>query len=307
MPVASPTAVNARNPAAIEPGQDIRMVTSTCLFGIRLFGPIISTKAKATNIREAKMRTIAWTALLAALAALNATSAGAAELKLFGGGHFQGSGKPLVAAFSSATGIAASYTPGNTGGGGMKKRLNAGEKMDVVVLNRDDMDNQVKAGLIRAGSVVDFARDGMGVAVLKGAPKPDISTRDKFRAALLGARTVGVQEADPAHHSGVVVRQMLVDLGILDQVMKKAVILGSRSDLVAGRAEFSFWALPEILEQANLDLVGPVPAELGGFTVQSVGILTGADNPADAQAFIRFLTSAEARAVWTRTGLLPLD
>ena len=251
------------------------------------------------------MRTIVWTALLAALGALTAGAAGAADLKLFGGGHFQGSGQQLVAAFSKATGIAASYTPGNTGGGGMKKRLDAGEKMDVVVLNRDDMNNQVKAGLIRA-SVVDFARDGMGVAVLKGAAKPDISTRDKFRAALLGAKSVGVQEADPAHHSGVVQRQFLVDLGILDQVMKKAVTLASRSDLVAGRAELGLWALPEILEEPKLDLVGPVPADLGGFTIQSAGILTSAENPSGAEAFIKFLVSRGAQAVWTKTGLLPL-
>jgi molybdate transport system substrate-binding protein len=272
-----------------------------------LFWPIISTKAKLTNIREAKMRTIIWPALLAALGALNAASAGAAELKLFGGGHFQGSGAALVAAFSKATGIAASYTPGNTGGGGLKKRLDAGEKMDVVVLNRDDMNRQVKAGLIRPGSVADFARDGMGVAVLKGARKPDISTRDKLRAVLLAAKAVGVQDPDPAHHSGVVVRQMLLDLGILDQVMKKAVIIkDSSSDLVAGRVELSFWALPEILEQPKLDLAGPVPADLGGFTIQSIGVLTGSESPADAQAFIKFLTSHEAQAVWTRTGLLPL-
>ena len=101
-------------------------------------------------------------------------------------------------------------------------------------------------------------------------------------------------------------RQMLVDLGILDQVMKKAVILTSRSDLVAGRAELGLWALPEILEEAKLDLVGPVPADLGGFTVQSIGILTSSENPADAQAFIKFLTSREAQAVWQKTGLLPL-
>jgi len=282
------------------------MAISTCLFGIHGFTPIIPAKTRLTSIREAKMRTIVWTALLAALGALAATSAGAAELRLFGGGHFQGSGAPLVAAFTKATGIAASYTPGNTGGGGMKKRLDAGEKMDVVVLNRDDMNNQVKAGLIRPGSVVDFARDGMGVAVLKGAAKPDISTRDKFRAALLGAKSVGVQEADPAHHSGVVQRQMLVDLGILDQVMKKTVILGSRSDLVAGKAELSLWAAPEILEEAKLDLVGPVPADLGGFTIQSVGILTSAENASGAEAFIKFLVSREAQAVSQKTGLLPL-
>jgi molybdate transport system substrate-binding protein len=237
-----------------------------------------------------------------------ATAAGAAELKLFGGGHFQGSGELLVQAFGKATGVAASYTPGNTGGGGMKKRLDAGEKMDVIVLNRDDMESQVKAGLILPGSVVDFARDGMGVAVRKGAPKPDISTRDTFRAALLAAKAVGLQDPDPAHHSGVVVRQMLVDLGILDRVMKSAVIIKDRAaDLVAGRTDLNVWAYPELLEQTAVDVVGPTPVDLGGFTTQSVGILTSSQNPADARAFTAFLTSKAGQAVWSKTGLLPLE
>jgi molybdate transport system substrate-binding protein len=232
---------------------------------------------------------------------LFATSAGAAELKLFGGGHFQGSGEPLAAAFSRATGIAAGYTPGDTGGGALKKRLDAGEAMDVIVLNHDDMARQVKAGLIVQGSVVDFARDGMGVAVRKGAVKPDISNRDKFRAALLAAKAVGLQDPDPAHHSGVVVRQMLVDLGILDQVMERA------ADIVAGRVDLNIWSYPELLEQTAADVVGPVPADLGGFTTQSIGILTSSRNPGDAQAFIKFLAGSAGQAVWTKTGLLPID
>jgi molybdate transport system substrate-binding protein len=156
--------------------------------------------------------------------------------------------------------------------------------------------------------VVDFARDGMGVAVRKGAPKPDISSRDKFRAALLAVKAVGLQDPDPAHHSGVVVRQMLVELGILDQVMKNAVIINDRAaDLVAGRTDLNIWAYPELLEQTAAQVVGPVPSELGGFTTQSVGILTGSQNPADAQAFIMFLTSRAGQAVWIKTGLLPLE
>jgi molybdate transport system substrate-binding protein len=255
------------------------------------------------------MRKIRSTAFAAAIVPLLfASCAGATELKLFGGGHFQGSGGALVEAFSKKTGIAATYTPGNTGGAALKKRLDAGEKMDVIVMNRDDMANQVKAGLIRRDSIVDFARDGMGVAVLKGAPKPDISTRDKFRAALLAAKAVGLQDPDPAHHSGVVVHQMLIDLGILDQVMKTAVIITDPvADLVAGKVTFSIWAFPELLEETKLDVVGPVPADLGGFTTQSAGILTSSENPGDAQAFINFLASSEGQAGWTKTGLLPLQ
>lgn len=252
-----------------------------------------------------KIRSMAFVAAVVPL--LFAGGAGATELRLFGGGHFQGSGKPLAEAFSKKTGIAASYTPGDTGGAALKKRLDAGEKMDVIVLNRDDMANRVKAGLIRQDSVVDFARDGMGVAVLKGAPKPDISTRDRFRAALLAARAVGLQDPDPAHHSGVVVRQMLSDLGVLDQVMKNAVIIKDRTDLLAGKVTFNIWAFPELLEETKLDVVGPVPADLGGFTTQSAGILANSENPGDARAFISFLASSEGQAVWTKTGLLPLQ
>jgi molybdate transport system substrate-binding protein len=238
---------------------------------------------------------------------LLATSAGAAELKLFGGGHFQGSGQPLVEAFIKATGIAASYTPGDTGGGTLKKRLDGGETMDLIVLNHDDMARQVKAGLILPASMTDFARDGMGVAVRKGAPKPDISSNDKFRAALLAAKAVGLQDPDPAHHSGVVVKQMLIDLGVLDAVMKHAVIINDRvADLVAGKVDLNIWAYPELMEQTAADVVGPVPTDLGGFTTQSIGILASSGNLADAQAFIKFLSSSDGQSVSAKTGLLPL-
>jgi len=238
---------------------------------------------------------------------LLATSAGAAELKLFGGGHFQGSGKGVAEAFTKSTGIAASYTPGNTGGGGMARRLKAGEQMDVIVMTSDDMATQVKAGLIKADSAVTFARDGMGVAVLKGAPKPDVSSKEKLRAALLAAKAVGIQDPDPAHHSGVIVQKILGDLGVLDQVTKKAVIITDASSaLVAGKVDLSIWSLPELMTQAKLDVAGPVPAELGGYTEEAVGVLTSAQNPSEAQAFIKFISSDQGRATWTKTGLVPL-
>ncbi len=246
-------------------------------------------------------------AIMAIVPLLFATSAGAAELKVFGGGHFQGSGKTVVEAFSKKTGIAASYTPGNTGGGGMARRLKAGEQMDVIVMTRDDIDTQAKAGLIKPDSVVTFARDGMGVGVLKGAPKPDISTPEKFRAALLSAKAVGIQDPDPAHHSGVIVHEMLTKLGVADEVEKKAVIITDpASALVAGKADFSIWSLPELMTQTKLDVVGPVPADLGGYTVEAVGILTSAQDSADAQAFIQFISSSDGGAAWSKTGLVAM-
>jgi molybdate transport system substrate-binding protein len=246
---------------------------------------------------------VSMTAFLPILAA-NSTSA--AELRLYGGGHFQGSGKGVAEAFTKKTGIAATYTPGNTGGGGMARRLKAGEQIDVIVMTSDDMANQVKAGLIKGDSVVNFGRDGMGIAVLKGSPKPDISSPEKLRAALLAAKAIGMQDPDPAHHSGVIVHQILEKLGVVDEVTKKAVIITDASSaLVAGKVDFSIWSLPELMTQAKLDVVGPVPSSLGGYTDESVGILTSSQNPKEAEEFIRFISSADGRAAYTKTGLEP--
>ena len=246
-------------------------------------------------------------AVAAILSLVSGNSVSAAELKLFGGGHFQGSGRAVAEAFVKKTGIAAAYTPGNTGGGAMARRLKAGEPMDVIVMTSDDMENQARAGLIKADSVVTFARDGMGVAVLKGAPKPDVSTREKLRAALLAAKAVGIQDPDPAHHSGVIVHQLLSDLGVLDEVTKKAVIISNpASALVAGKVDFSIWSLPELMTQTKLDIAGPVPQELGGYTTEAIGILSSSQNPKEAEELIRFITSSDGRATWTKTGLEPI-
>ncbi len=250
------------------------------------------------------MRRTMLVAVVAAFVPLLFATAAGADVKLAGGGHFQGSGKPFVEAFSKKTGIAASYTPGNTGNGGMKKRMDAGEKMDVVVLNSDDMADQVKAALIKPESVVNFGRDRMGLAVLKGAPKPDVSTPAKLRAALMAAKAVGMQEPDPAGHSGANLIAILTNLGLLDQVKKKAVIIKDASSaLVDGKVDITFWSYPELLEQPKLDVAGPVPSELGGFTLQAIGIPTANQNDADAKAFIKFMTSADGAAVLADHGL----
>lgn len=244
---------------------------------------------------------------LAALVPFCFAASASAEVKLTGGGHFQGSGQKMVEAFTKKTGIAAHYTPGNTGNGGMKKRMDMGEEMDVVVLNTDDMAEQVKAGLIRGDSVVAFGRDRMGLAVKKGAPKPDISTPAKLRAALVAAKAIGMQKPDPAGHSGANIRMILMGLGIFDEAVKKSVIITEpTAALVEGKADIGFWSYPELLTRDDVDVLGPAPAELGGFTEQAVGIPTKTKNVAEAQAFVRFLASPDGAAVYTKTGLEPM-
>jgi molybdate transport system substrate-binding protein len=246
------------------------------------------------------------TFVFAAALALFATSA-SAEVKLFGGGHFQSSGKNVAEAFMKKTGIPTTYTPGNTGNGGMKRRLDAGEKMDVIVMNSDEIKEQADAGLIKKDSIRPFAHDRMAFAVKKGAPKPDISTPAKLKAVLLSAKAVGMQEPDPAGHSGANILAILTKLGIKDEILKKAVIIKEpATDLIAGKVDIVFWSHPELTTRTDVDLVGPAPMDLGATTEQSVGILTSASNDAEARRLVEYLTSPEAVAVYQKTGLDPL-
>ena len=254
------------------------------------------------------MRKTAFVALaMAVVPLLFATSAGAAELRLYGGGHFQGAGAPLAEAFTAKTSMAASYTPGNTGNGGINTRLAAGEVIDIIVMNRGELDEQVRMGVIKADSVVSFASDRMGLAVPKGAAKPDISTPEKLRAALLAARAVMTRRVEPDGNSGKNIQTILTNLGIADEVNRKAVISDDRTPIAERRVDIGFWSYPELLRQTEVDVLGPVPGSLGGFTEQAVGILTrNTANDAAARAFIQFLTSPDGGAVYQRYGLEPL-
>ena len=235
------------------------------------------------------------------------TSADAQELKLFGGGHFQTAGQPLAEAFSEKSGIATSYTGGNTGNGGMMRRIEAGEIIDVIVMNRDEMNEQAEAGNIKPDSVVSFGRDRMGLAVPAGAPVQDISTPEKLREVLLAAKSVGMQEPDPMGHSGKNVLEVLTNLGIAEEITNKNFIYSRGTDAFAdGTIDIGFWSYPELLRRERMELLGPTPLELGGFTEQAVGIPTRTQNDADARAFIQFLTSPDAEAVYRNYGLDPL-
>ena len=238
---------------------------------------------------------------------LLSSAAEAAEVNLHGGGHFQGAGQPLVEAFAAKTGGAANYTPGNTGSGGFLERLNVGAVIDVIVLNQDDMEEQVAAGLVGPDSVINFARDGYGMGVRKGAPIPDVSTHDAWREALLNAKAIGRRYPDPEGNSGRIVEMFLDNLGILPEAREKTVYIDNSSEaLVAGEVDVVLWSYTEVLRADAMDGVGSFPPELSEYVTQSVGIPTSSKNVADAQAFIDFMTGPEGGQILTRWGMEPL-
>jgi molybdate transport system substrate-binding protein len=187
----------------------------------------------------------------------------------------------------------------------VRKRLADGESFDLVIMAAEALDEQIGLGKAVAGSRVDLAKSGIGLAVRKGAAKPDISSVDAFRKTLLSAGSIGYSSGP----SGVYMPSVFEKLGIADQVKGKlrqtpsGVFVGN---LIAnGDAEVGFQQTSELLHFAGIDYVGPLPGDLQRMTVFSAGIHCGAKQGDAARALVKFLSAPAAAPVIRKHGLEP--
>jgi molybdate transport system substrate-binding protein len=209
----------------------------------------------------------------------------------------------LVTQFEKATGH--KVKTDFTGTLNVQKRLAAGEAHDLIVMAGPAIDEQIKLGKAVAGSRVDFAKSGVGVAVGKGARKPDIGSVEAFRKTLLSAKSIGYSTGP----SGVYILTVFEKLGVADQVKGKlkqtpsGVFVGNL--IASGETEIGFQQISELVHFAGIDYVGPLPGELQRMTVFSSGIHTGAKQPGAAKALVKFLTAPAAAGVIRKHGLEP--
>jgi molybdate transport system substrate-binding protein len=194
--------------------------------------------------------------------------------------------------------------------GALAKRVTAGERVDLVIL-AGGIDDLIEQGRVLRDSRVDIAAARIGVAVRKGAPKPDISSPEAFRHTLLAARSVAFAGPASGGASGVYLLQMFERLGIAADVNAKARFArggpdGMVSALVAsGEAEIGLQQIPEIRSVDGVDLVGPLPDPLQTVTVYAAGILVAAEHPDAARSLLAFLRKPSS-AAWLRVkGLEP--
>jgi molybdate transport system substrate-binding protein len=192
--------------------------------------------------------------------------------------------------------------------GSLLKRIEAGESFDVVIASPAALDALGKSGRI-AGGVIDLAKVGVGVAVREGAAKPDISTVDGFKQALLAAKAVAYIDPASGGSSGIYLAGLLDRLGIGAAVRPKSVLVhgGTSAERVAsGEADVAVQQISELLPVKGVVLVGPLPPEIQNYTVYSAGIAAGTPQRASAQALIDLLRSGGGAAVLTSKGMEPI-
>ena len=234
---------------------------------------------------------------------LFAGTAGAAEINVLSTQATQEAYLELVAQFEKATGhrVKTDFT----GTLNVQKRLASGESFDMIIMAAPAIDEQIKLGKAVAGSRVDLAKSGVGVAVRKGAPKPDIGSVEALRKTLLSVKSIGYSTGP----SGVYILTVFDKVGVADQVKGKlkqtpsGVFVGN---LIAnGETEIGFQQISELAHFAGIDYVGPLPGELQRMTVFSAGIHAGAKQPDAARALVKFLTAPAAADVIRKHGLEP--
>lgn len=203
---------------------------------------------------------------------------------------------------SSGNTVRVSYDPAKI----MRQRIDAGETADVGVLGRAMLDELAAQGKIVPESVRTLARCGVGVGVLAGRPKPDVSTLDSFKRALLDAKSIAftVSGASGIHFSSVIEK-----LGIADAVRAKAVrqpggLVGEL--LVAGKADLAIQQIPELMAVPGVDLVGPLPQEVQATSTSGVGVFTSSRNKAAAQALADLLSAPASKSVFRARGHEPV-
>jgi molybdate transport system substrate-binding protein len=248
-------------------------------------------------------------ALSIAVTLFLAGSASAAEIQVMISGGLTAAYKELVPEFERTTGnkVLTAYGPsmGSTVNA-IPNRLERGEPADVLIMVGYALGDLVKQGKVIADSRVDLAKSPIGIAVKSGTPKPDISSADAVKRALLAAKSIAYSDSA----SGVYVStEMFQRLGIADAVKDKARKIPAEpvARVVArGDAEIGFQQISELLPVPGVDIVGQLPPELQKITVFSAGIATVSKEPEAGKALIKFLASPAAGTAITRSGIEPM-
>jgi len=241
---------------------------------------------------------------------LTAVAAQADEIKVMSSGALSAALRDLAPAFERASGSTLLIVSGGSVAGAtdsIPDRLARGERADVLIMAASGIDDLTKAGRVVSGSRVDLARSSIGVAVRKGAAKPDISTVDALRHALLQAASVAYSSSV----SGVYVSTELFQrLGIAAQMQTKGRKVESEpvaAVVARGEAEIGFQQISELRPVAGVEVVGPLPPAVQRVTVFSVATAAGSRNPTGGRALIAFLASPEASAAIARSGMDPIS
>ena len=243
------------------------------------------------------------TVLVAGTILMGATMARAGEIKVLASAAVREPVFELIPAFEKASGH--KVTTIWAGTEAITKRISDGEVVDIVLIAAPNIDKLIAQGKLVAGSRADVAKSGIGVAVRSGLPKPDISSGEALKNAVLAAKSVAYSSGP----SGFYLAELFKKMGIADQIKDKVKQTPSGQqvgEVVArGEVDLGFQQVSELLHVNGIQYLGPLPPDIQHTTVFSAGLHTAAPAPDAANALTKFLTAPEAAPIIIRSGMDP--
>ena len=215
----------------------------------------------------------------------------------------------LSPAFERATGNRLDVTLGPSLR--LEKQIGEGEVADVAIVSASGVRDLVEQGRLVNGSAVEVAKSSIGVAVSKGAPKPDLSTAEGFKRAMLAAKSIACSKPVGGGQSGVHLAKVFEQLGIAEVMQAKAKYgAGGAAGLAGlvvlrGEADIGIQQMAELMAVDGIDVIGPLPAEIQMVTPFVAGIPANASHAEAGKAVIDFLITPDAKRVLKAKGLEP--
>jgi molybdate transport system substrate-binding protein len=227
----------------------------------------------------------------------------AAEIKLLCASALHPVIDALIPDFEKSSGHKVMVAYGTAGA--VADRVQNGEATDLVISSVPMIDRLQTQGKVAAADRVIIAKVGVGAFVRRGAAKPDISSADAFKRAMLAARSIAYPDPAGGGASGIYVASLLERLGIAAEMKPKTKLstLGTLyASVASGDVEIGFNQVSEILAQLSVELAGPLPSEIQNYTQFAPGIVTGSGQTDAARALVTFLSSPATQAVLKAKG-----
>jgi molybdate transport system substrate-binding protein len=249
----------------------------------------------------------AWRILAAALCVLVlvSQSAALAQVKVMTSGGFAAPLREMLPEFEKASGISVEVILGKSQGAGpdtISAQLGRGVAADIVILSREGLNDLIAANRIAGHSDIDVAKTPLGLSVRAGSAKPDISTVEAFKAALLHAKSITY----PSSTTGIyMATKLFPQLGIADAVIPKSSNAGIAA-VAKGDADIAIQPVSELLHVPGTDFVGTLPQEIQYISVFSAALVAGTARSDEAGKLLAFLGSAKAKDAIRNSGMEPL-
>jgi molybdate transport system substrate-binding protein len=225
--------------------------------------------------------------------ALWTVTAQAAEIRVLCSNGLREVMEALLQQFEKSSGHTLNITFGLAAA--FKRQIDAGEAFDLTVLTPPLMDDLIKNAKVVADSRTVIARAGMGLLTRKGGPKPDISTADNFKHALMQAKSITYPTEGA---SGVYFVALMERLAMAEALKPKLKLVPNaatvETTLTKGDAELGILPVSEIIPSHGVELIAPFPREVQGYIVMTAGVSAKAKEADAARDLIKFLTAPAA-------------